>query len=139
MDGFNRYDLNKKDTINQRVSAPLITKLLLFGEEIKAGEPYQGDVILEQSVSTTRHIHLKHFQNFVSFEFSALNYVNPSQTYYKYMLEGEDVSWNVIRSDKGIGRANYTGFSHGLGRKQTANTRMLNTLLYARLQDYCKH
>lgn len=113
LDGFNEINLNRIDSSKQQLSPPLITRFLLFGTEIKAGEKYAGEIILNQSVSTTKQIDLKHFQNFVSFEFSALNYVNPAQTYYKYKLEGEDVTWNEVSTTNGIGRANYTNLYPG--------------------------
>ena len=113
LDGFNEINLNRIDSSEQRLSPPLITRFLLFGTEIKAGKKYAGDIILDQSISTTKQIDLKHFQNFVSFEFSALNYMNPTQTYYRYKLENVDVSWNEVSSINGVGHANYTNLSPG--------------------------
>jgi len=113
LDGFNEFDLNRINSSKQQLSRPLITRFMLFGTEIKVGEKYNGNIILNQSISTTKQIDLKHFQNFVSFDFSALNYVNPAQTYYKYMLEGIDVTWNEVSSTNGIGHANYTNLHPG--------------------------
>jgi DNA-binding response OmpR family regulator/ligand-binding sensor domain-containing protein/nitrogen-specific signal transduction histidine kinase len=113
LDGFNEINLNRIDSSKQQLSTPLITEFMLFSTEIKVGEKYDGDIILNQSLSTTKQIDLKHFQNFVSFEFSALNYVNPTQTYYKYKLEGVDVTWNEVSSTNGIGHANYTNLPPG--------------------------
>ncbi|MBN1181067.1 MAG: AraC family transcriptional regulator, partial [Bacteroidales bacterium] len=70
LDGFNEIDLNRIDSSKQQLSAPLITRFMLFSAEIKVGEKYNRNIILNQSVSTTKQIDLKHFQNFLSFEFS---------------------------------------------------------------------
>jgi len=113
LDGFNEIDLNRIDSSKQQLSKPLFTRFMLFGTEIKVGDKYNRNVILNQSVSTTKQIDLKHFQNFMGFEFSALNYVNPVQTFYKYMLEGIDVTWNEVSSTNGIGHANYTNLPPG--------------------------
>ena len=56
---------------------------------------------------------LNYRQNFFGLEFSALNYVNPTQTYYRYQLEGLDTSWQEITANDGMGRANYTNLSPG--------------------------
>ena len=113
LDGFNEIDLNKIDSSFQQLSIPIFTKFLLAGTEIKQNETYQGNVILKQSVSSTKEIRLKYFQNFFGFEFSALNYINPSQTNYRYKLEGADDKWHELKSVDGIGRINYTNMSSG--------------------------
>ena len=56
---------------------------------------------------------MKHNQNFFSLEFSALNYINPTQTYYRYQLTGIDHSEREIRSSAGKGYATYTNIPPG--------------------------
>ena len=41
-----------------------------------------------------------------------MNYVNPSQTYYKYMLKNFDEDWNEISGNE-LGKATYTGLRPG--------------------------
>ncbi len=113
VDGFNELNLSKIDTFKPQLFAPIITKFLLFGNEIRTGEKYDGDIILNQSISATKFINLKHTQNFLGFEFSALNYMNPTQTYYKYMLEGIDATWNEVSTTNGIGHVSYTNLAPG--------------------------
>jgi signal transduction histidine kinase/DNA-binding response OmpR family regulator/outer membrane protein assembly factor BamB len=112
-DGFNIFDLNRIASSDQEPGLPLLTGLSISGNKIRVAEKYDGTLILKNSLSLTKEIRLKHFQNFIGFEFSALNYVNPSQTIYRYQLEGIDKNWNEIRSDNGIGRINYTNLPHG--------------------------
>jgi signal transduction histidine kinase/DNA-binding response OmpR family regulator/ligand-binding sensor domain-containing protein len=114
LDGFNELNPERIDTSHQLTFPPLFTRFLLFGNEIKAGVKYDGDIILEKSISSTKKIDLKYFQNFFSFDFSALNYINPTQSYYRYKLEGVDASWNESASTDGIGHANYTNLSPGI-------------------------
>src|SRR5690606_15588876 len=57
-------------------------------------------------------IHLKYNENFITFEFAGLNYVNPSQSYFRYRLKNYDQHWTEIPAD-GVGRANYTGLPAG--------------------------
>jgi signal transduction histidine kinase/DNA-binding response OmpR family regulator/ligand-binding sensor domain-containing protein len=113
IDGFNEIDLNKINLPELQLPVPLLTKLLLSGTEVRQNEYYEGNRILHQSISSTSEIRLKYFQNFVGFEFSALNYVNPTQTYYRYKLEGADNLWNEVKTTDGVGHANYTNLSPG--------------------------
>jgi len=54
---------------------------------------------------------LSYSQNFFSFEFASLDYTNPSDNQYAYMLEGFEDSWRYIDSRRRI--ANYTNLSPG--------------------------
>ncbi len=47
----------------------------------------------DSSITVKQHLKLKHNQNFFSFEFAALDYTNPDQNRYAYMLEGMDDDW----------------------------------------------
>jgi signal transduction histidine kinase/DNA-binding response OmpR family regulator/ligand-binding sensor domain-containing protein len=113
LDGFNEINLEQLNHSEQKTSMPLLAKLLLSGTEVKQNEYYAGNEILKQSISSTTEIQLKYFQNHVGFEFSSLNYVNPTQTYYRYKLDGNDNSWNEIKTTDGVGRINYTNLSPG--------------------------
>ncbi len=48
----------------------------------------------EYSLSGKDYLELSYNQNFISFEFVALDYMNPSQNRYQYKLEGYDSDWN---------------------------------------------
>ncbi|HCV43096.1 MAG TPA: histidine kinase, partial [Bacteroidetes bacterium] len=48
---------------------------------------------LPRSISFTDSIELSYVENFFSFEFVAVNYLNPSKTRYAYMMEGFDRDW----------------------------------------------
>ncbi len=56
-------------------------------------------------------IELSYWQNFFSFEFSALDYTNPQDNQYAYKLEGFDHDWHYVDSRRRI--ANYTNLSPG--------------------------
>jgi len=72
---------------------PVFTNLYLKGEKIEVDQPFKGKVILKESARYTQIVELEYNQNDVGFEFSALNYRNPNQTYYQYQLEGIDKNW----------------------------------------------
>jgi signal transduction histidine kinase/DNA-binding response OmpR family regulator/ligand-binding sensor domain-containing protein len=126
IDGFNETDLKRIDRHEPQLYVPLFTRFSLTGNEIRVGENYDGNIILEQPITTTKEIRLKHHQNFFNIEFSALNYINPTQTIYRYQLEGVDAGWREIKTNDGIGRAGYTNLSPGVYRLivQTANNNL---------------
>lgn len=111
LDGFNELHLNRFDSSKHELPAPLFTNFFVSGTKVKQGELYDGNIILKQSISSTREIKLNYFQNSIGFEFTALNYVNPTQTYYRYKLEGVDDNWQEIKTSDGIGRINYSSLT----------------------------
>jgi ligand-binding sensor domain-containing protein len=68
--------------------------------------PYPAD----SNMSYKKHLVLDHNQNFFSFEFSALNYIDPVKNEYAYILEGLDEDW-VYSGNRRY--ANYTGVPPG--------------------------
>ena len=54
---------------------------------------------------------LSHTQNFISFEFAALDYTNPSQNQYAYKLEGFQNNWRYVNASMRV--ANYTNLPAG--------------------------
>ncbi len=111
--GFNAIDLKRLESDQQQLPTPIFLGFSLSGTEVKQGEEYDGRVLLEHSITSTQEITLSYKQNFFGIQFSALNYVNPTQTYYRYRLEGLDESWREISTADGMGRVNYTNLSPG--------------------------
>lgn len=109
--GFNYFDPNKI-IYNNSKNKPVLTAFRIFNSLIKEEEKYNGKVILEEPINKTKQITLKYNQNFITFEFVGMNYVNPSQTYYKYMLKNFDEDWNEISGNE-LGKATYTGLRPG--------------------------
>lgn len=52
-----------------------------------------GNSPLKQSITTTRELELSYSDYVFSFDFSALDFTNPSKNRYKYKLEGLDDDW----------------------------------------------
>ncbi|HJD74829.1 MAG TPA: helix-turn-helix domain-containing protein [Bacteroides reticulotermitis] len=122
INGFNKYtpSLTK---IERSYSAPLFVGFELLGEQVENGKTYNDNRILCRPITQTKEIILNHNQNFFTLEFSALNYINPTQTYYRYQLIGVDHSEREIRSSAGKGYATYTNVAPGTYtfRVQTAD------------------
>lgn len=92
---------NPKDIkINSNIPPILITNFKIYGEEYN----------LPEDISVTKEIKLSYKQNYISFEFSALEFSNPNDNEYKYKLEGLENNWNYSRNRR---FANYTNLSPG--------------------------
>ena len=80
--GFNIIDTEKLK-INNNPPPIYITDIKLFNES------YEADT----SAVYKNYLKLKYDQNFLSFEFSALDLSNPSANQYAYKMEGVDNEW----------------------------------------------
>lgn len=104
--GFNIIDI---ENINKNKNPPevFITEFMLFNKPVTAGPKS----VLKKQISYTSEIILKYNQNHFSFEFAALDYINPLKNRYKYKLEGIDKEW--INADANNRIANYTNLDPG--------------------------
>ena len=98
------YPKDIKD--NEFVPPVAITKFLLFNETCTISK----DSPLKKSLDLLKKIELNYDQNFISFEYAALNYIKPEKNQYKYMMDGLDREW----VDAGTRRfANYSDLKPG--------------------------
>ncbi|MBN2484374.1 MAG: response regulator [Bacteroidales bacterium] len=108
--GINFFD---PANITSDKSAPvaIITGFYLNNRELLANMKFQGRVILNNTISETTKIGLKHNENMLTFDFSVLGAVLPSKCLFKYKLEGFDKSWKFVPSERR--RATYTNIPPG--------------------------
>lgn len=69
-----------------------------------------GGFYLEKHISQTKEITIAYSQNVITFEFVALNYIQPDKNQYAYMIEGFDKQWNYTGNKRD---ATYTNLSPG--------------------------
>lgn len=67
--------------------------------------------ILEDVIAKTKFIKLKHWQNSLSFKFATNNFINPSQTIFKYRMLGFNDEWTQTNIH---GLATFTNIHPGL-------------------------
>ncbi|MCL4547993.1 MAG: histidine kinase [Bacteroidetes bacterium] len=96
--GINGLNYFYPDSVKDNMVIPsiVVSSIRVFNEPIKG----------EQN-----RIELSYLQNFFSFEFSALDYTNPQDNQYAYILEGFDKDWHYVDSRRRI--ANYINLSPG--------------------------
>lgn len=82
-----------KDT--HRASSVILTDLYVNGTRATTDSE---DSPLEQSLSYSKEIHLKYFQNSIRILFSTLNYSDNEQTKYMYYLENYEKNWSTPSS-----------------------------------------
>lgn len=110
--GFNYFN-PEKIQYNHSARKPLFTSFSLFNTLIKEDSVYRKRVILDMPLNRIEEISLNHNENFISLEFTGLNYVNPAQTYFRYKLENFDQEWTEIVTN-GAGKVTYTGLRPGI-------------------------
>lgn len=101
-------------TNNPFMPKVIITDLKIYNERVAVGKPVSGEIILNQSISTTRSIELNPHQKVFTIEFAALHYSFPEKIKYKYKLEGFDNDW--IFTDYQKRSATYTNLDGGTYR-----------------------
>jgi two-component system sensor histidine kinase ChiS len=82
VNGLNRFHpTNIRE--NTRVPPIAITNFRVFDKDVR----------LDTAIIVARSIRLEHHQNFFSFEFAALDFIEPSKNQYAYKLEEFDPEW----------------------------------------------
>jgi signal transduction histidine kinase/ligand-binding sensor domain-containing protein/DNA-binding response OmpR family regulator len=72
---------------------PILTTLKVMNQMVETGSKIDGRVILPKSLFCSDKITLTWWDKNFSIEFSALNFVNPMGSKFKYVLEGVDNQW----------------------------------------------
>ncbi len=108
-DGFNSF---YPDSIryNNNIPPVVITGLKLFNQPVKIGEVINKRVLLTNDISETAKIVFKHFEDFITFEFIALDYTVPEKNQYTYMMVGFDKKWINCGTKR---EASYTNLDPG--------------------------
>lgn len=112
IDGFCRF-IPENVVLTSCKSAPFFTSFKLFNKTISSGEEYNGRTLFNEIVNKSRYAELDYDENFVTIEFSSLNFLHPSQTLFRYRLDGVDKEWTQFVSDNGNSSATYNHLPPG--------------------------
>ncbi|MCB0641503.1 MAG: hypothetical protein KDC44_07675, partial [Phaeodactylibacter sp.] len=88
-----------------------ITGLNIYNEKVPIGPTDDDRVILQKSIAELQEIRLKHSDNVITFEFTALHLGAEGHQQYAYKLDGFDKDW--VYSDGAQRSAHYTNLPHG--------------------------
>jgi signal transduction histidine kinase/ligand-binding sensor domain-containing protein/CheY-like chemotaxis protein len=105
-DGFNIIDPAKLPAL-PRPPNPILTSFEYYGEPVI---PEEGG-ILEREVAATNEIRMPFDTRLLfGFRFANLDYRFPNRGYFRYMLEGYELNWNIAREDR---KAVYANVPYG--------------------------
>lgn len=111
--GSNGFNIIYPAMVNKNPYKPQLelTDFRLFNTTVALNEEYNGRVILEKSLSETRQITLKHFENSLSLEFAGIHFSVPDKNKYAYRMKGFEDNWKYTNSDRRF--ATYTNLPSG--------------------------
>ena len=111
--GVNGFNLFKSKNIISNKSLPkvVLTGLQVYNQTILPDLEIRNLKILDESISSTKEIVLKHSMNVFSIDFAALNYFIPEKINYQYKLEGFNEDWLVLNSPQP--KVTYTNLNAG--------------------------
>lgn len=87
---------------NKHVPKMAFTQFSVYNKPVAIGEVYNKRIILPKSVNDLESITLTYREREFSFEFAALDFINPERNQYAYMLEGYDDDWVYIGNRRHI-------------------------------------
>ena len=73
-----------------------ITGLQIFNKPVPIGKPFEGRIVLNQSLAYTKKIGLKYNENSITISFAAPLEVYPASINYRCMMEGIDKEWRTL-------------------------------------------
>ncbi len=105
--GFNFF-FPKLIQTNPHVPPVVLTNLQLFNQNVTVGEP--GSPLATSTITEAKGLTLSYRDSVVTFEFAALDFVQPAKNQYRYKLEGFDANWNEVGTRR---LATYTNLPPG--------------------------
>jgi ligand-binding sensor domain-containing protein/signal transduction histidine kinase len=93
--GLNYFNASNIE-INNTPPKVYITNVHILGNEYNL----HNSSVIEKNIVVADKIVLDHSHKRFSFEFSALNYINPENNNYAYFLEGFETAWNYTGSKR---------------------------------------
>lgn len=98
LNGFNSF-YPDNITDNKHIPPVYITSFKKFGKEAE----------LDTNISYKKYIELKYYENFISFEFVALDYTFPAKNKYSYTMDGLDDDWSPPSTRRYVSYTNLPG------------------------------
>lgn len=100
------------DSMSRMVLFPKLIRLMVNGREILPGMEMDGRVILQNAITRTWDLTVGYTQNSLSLTFSGLNFLRPTQTYYRYRVKGYHDEWQMLSFFNSGGLVDSRGLLH---------------------------
>lgn len=104
---FNPSKIKEKNKPN----SPILTSFEIYGNEIKAGVPFEDVPPTEMAINYSKNITLPFKYNSIKLEFASLHILENRNITYAYKLEGAENRWNYTELNEYW--ANYSGLRPG--------------------------
>ncbi len=105
------YGLNvfSPEDIKENSLAPpvVFTNLKIMNQDVGISS---HNSIFQHLVNETKYLKFSHKHSVITFEFAALNYIQPEKNQYAYFMEGFDKDWNFVGNKRS---ATYTNLNPG--------------------------
>lgn len=108
--GINRFDPTNI-VYNKKAPHVMFSSISLFEKELRVGEEYDGQVILDEAPNNMDCLDLSYRHKIFQVEFASDNYTLPSKTTYQYQLEGFNDNW--LELTPGLHGVTFTNLSPG--------------------------
>jgi signal transduction histidine kinase/ligand-binding sensor domain-containing protein/DNA-binding response OmpR family regulator len=90
--GFNVF--NSEDMVDNETAAPIVfTDFRIYNKPVPVSSGEEDDSPLKESILFAKELIIPFSDNYISFEFAALDYNNPEKIQYAYMMEGFNKDW----------------------------------------------
>lgn len=110
---FHPDDFNMVNKRQPLLFYPKLSKLMVNGKVVHAGDEIDGKVIIDRAVTRAKDIVLEVNQGSVSLVFSGLNYFRPLQTYFRVRIKGQnEEKWDIYSFFYGSDRIDNQGLLH---------------------------
>lgn len=111
--GPNGYNIfkSKNFAFERNNPAVVFTDLQLFNEEVQVGDEVGNRVLLPKALDKMDQLVLKHNENIFSIGFSALNFLYPEKSKYRYKLVGFNNDWIYLNDD--LAKVTFTNLDPG--------------------------
>jgi ligand-binding sensor domain-containing protein/DNA-binding CsgD family transcriptional regulator len=96
---------------NNTRPAIIFTDFKIFNNSIPSGKLPDGRVILHQSIEDAEKVYLKYLDNSFSIDFTAIDFTDPLENQFLYMMDGFDSNWQT--ASPGQHSVTYTNLDPG--------------------------
>lgn len=105
INGLNIFDPTKvlADSVEPKL---MLTSFSLFNKSIKPYDTIKNRLIFTDPISAAKGITLFYDEDYLSFEYVALDYKNPEKIRYAYRMIGLDKEWNYVGNKRNTSYAN---------------------------------
>ena len=100
------------DSLANMVLYPKLIRMMINGRDVKPGVAMDGRVVLENAITRTWEFTVGYDQNSLSLTFSGLNFLRPTQTYYRFRVKGFKDDWQVLSFFNSDGQVDGHGLLH---------------------------